>query len=275
MTASSIIDGLRLVSAFVGRQFALYKSYWRWEAVWTLYTLANALAIGFLARGIENVTGATVDQQALITYLMIGSLLWGYVSGLFWEVASTVSWERWEGTIEYTFMAPVPRVLHLVGICVWAMIYGVARTAILLAGISLFFHLDLGQANFWAAVGILAASTFAFVGVAMMVAVMPLFSPEKGSQMIGIVEAVLLMLSGVYYPISVLPGWMQVLAKLSPATYTLQGMRSALGVGEAVNVPMMIAVLLLQGAILVPLGALVFRIAETHAKRTGKLTRAG
>ena len=275
MTVSSIVESLRLVFTLVGRQFALYKSYWRWEAVWTLYTLANALAVGFLGRGIEPVTGAAVDQQKFITYLMIGSLVWGYIAGLFWEVASTVSWERWEGTIEYTFMAPVPRVIHLVGICVWAMIYGVARTAILLAGISVFFHLDLGQASLWAAVGVLAASTFAFVGVAMMVAVMPLFSPEKGSQMIGIVEAVLLMLSGVYYPISVLPGWMQVLAKVSPATYTLQGMRTALGVGEMADLAVMIVVLLLQGAILVPLGALVFRIAETHAKRTGKLARAG
>jgi ABC-2 type transport system permease protein len=91
------------------------------------------------------------------------------------------------------------------------------------------------------------------------------------------VEAALLMVSGVYYPISVLPGWMQMLAKISPATYTLQGMRAALGVGKAEfgDLPVMIGVLLLQGAILVPLGALVFRIAETHAKRTGKLARSG
>src|SRR5258708_26002232 len=43
-----------------------------------------------------------------------------------------------------------------------------------------------------------------------------------------IVKAVILLVSGVYYPISVLPGWMQPAARISPATYVLNGLRDAL-----------------------------------------------
>ena len=39
---------------------------------------------------------------------------------------------------------------------------------------------------------------------------------------------VLLLVSGVYYPIDVLPEWMQVLSHLSPATYVLDGVRAGL-----------------------------------------------
>ncbi|HSN76790.1 MAG TPA: ABC transporter permease [Anaerolineae bacterium] len=43
-----------------------------------------------------------------------------------------------------------------------------------------------------------------------------------------VIQALLLLFSDVYYPISVLPEWMQKVAMLSPATYTLAGMREAL-----------------------------------------------
>ena len=43
-----------------------------------------------------------------------------------------------------------------------------------------------------------------------------------------IVQAVVLLVSGVYYPTGVLPVWMQALAVVSPATYVIRGMRAAL-----------------------------------------------
>ena len=57
-------------------------------------------------------------------YLLIGSVLWGYMSLVFFEIAYAIGWERWEGTIEHTFMAPVRRATHLIGICTFAMLYG-------------------------------------------------------------------------------------------------------------------------------------------------------
>ncbi len=70
---------------------------------------------------------------------------------------------------------------------------------------------------------VLAVSSVSFVGIGMMTAVLPLISPEKGTQLGFIAQGMLLVVSGVYYPVSVLPQWMQWLAKISPATYTLEG----------------------------------------------------
>ena len=58
----------------------------------------------------------------------------------------------------------------------------------------------------------------------MMTAVLPLISPEKGAQLGFVAQGILLVVSGVYYPVSVLPEWMQALATISPATYALRGM---------------------------------------------------
>ena len=60
---------------------------------------------------------------------------------LFDILSETVSWERWEGTIEYTFMSPVSRATHLLGTSIYAVIYGIVRTAIIFVIFSIFFDL--------------------------------------------------------------------------------------------------------------------------------------
>jgi len=108
------------------------------------------------------------------------------------------------------------------------------------------------------------------------VAVLPLLSPEKGAQMTGIVEGVLLLVSGVYYDISVLPGWMQWISKLSPATYTLKGMRGALLEGKSLSNSLDTLIpLAVMGVVLIPLGLAVFGQGERYCKRTGRLKRSG
>lgn len=261
---------------FAERQFILLKRYWMWELVWLLYGISMTLSIGFLGMGVQSLTGAKFDTNYLILYLLTGSLLWGYLSGLFWDISHIVSWERWEGTIEYTFMAPISRITHIFGMSLFSIVYGVIRTLLTVGLVALFFQLDLSKSNLGAALVVLAVASFSFVGFGTMVAVLPLMSPEKGSQIAGIVEGILLMVSGVYYETTVLPGWMQKISIFSPATYTLRGMRRALvegaGLGELLDC---LLPLIVMGIVLIPLGLKVFQWGEMYCKRTGKLKRSG
>ena len=75
---------------------------------------------------------------------------------------------------------------------------------------------------------LLAVASVSFIGIGMMTAVLPLISPEKGTQLGFIAQGLMLVVSGVYYPVSVLPTWMQWIAKISPATYALRGIRDAI-----------------------------------------------
>ena len=142
--------------------------------------------------------------------------------------------------------------------------------------ISLFFNLDLSHANILTSAGMLLIGSVSFIGFGIMAAILPLLYTERGAQMAYIVRALILLVSGVYYPISVLPGWMQVIARLSPATYVLDGMRA----GLLNNQPLTalwgdIWPLLVAGVVSIPVGLWVFRRAERYAKRTGKLKRNG
>jgi ABC-2 type transport system permease protein len=91
-----------------------------------------------------------------------------------------------------------------------------------------------------------------------------------------VLQSVLLLISGVYYSVDVLPGWMQVLSNFSPATYVLDGTRAGLidGVGVA-DLLGDVWPLVLMGIVFIPLGLWAFGRAERYAKRTGKLKRVG
>lgn len=139
-----------------------------------------------------------------------------------------------------------------------------------------FFGISLRGANLPGVLVVLVVSGLSFVGLGLVAAVLPLLSTEKGAYATHILEAGLLLVSGVYYEIEILPIWIRPLSFVSPATYTLRAMRAALldGAGFSELLPS-IVLLLVTGLLLIPVGMLVFSKAEYYAKKKGKLKRAG
>lgn len=261
---------------FVQRNYYLTKRYLGWELVWLAYSTANAMSIGFIGVGVSQAGVSDAEIERLTTFLLVGALLWSYLSMLFDILSETVMWERWEGTIEYTFMSPASRATHLIGTGIYAVIYGILRTALMLVAISFFFDLSLTGANYLGAAAVLAIASISLVGFGMVGSVMPLLSPEKGVQVTFIFASLLLLISGVYYPIDVLPGWMQGLAKVSPVYYALQGIRATLAEGQSFGSQWAnVWPLLVMGAVMIPAGIMIFQAGERFAKRTGRLKRSG
>jgi ABC-2 type transport system permease protein len=255
----------------VERNLYLTKRYFLWDLAFLVWTIANTLTIVFIARGVDL---SPAQQNVLATKLLVGGVIWAFLGIIFEIVTETVAWERWEGTIEYTFMAPVSRPVHLIGMGIYAVIYGLVRAAAIFAAVVAFIGIHLPQANYGAALALLAIASVSFIGVGMMTAVLPLISPEKGTQLGFVAQGLMLVVSGVYYPISVLPDWMQWISKISPATYALRGNRDQIlhgaGLAWADVWP-----LLVIGTLSIPVGLVVFRAGERYAKKHGKLKRSG
>ena len=259
----------------VERNTYLIRRYVWWEVAFFLWTVANTLTIVFIAEGIE-ASGGRIDVERTTAVLLIGAVIWAYLGMIFEILTETVAWERWEGTIEYTFMAPLSRPVHLTGMGLFAIAYGLVQSVLLFTVVAFFFDLSLPNANFAAALVVLAVASISFVGIGMMTSVLPLISPEKGTQLGFIAQGILLVVSGVYYPVSVLPEWMQWIATISPATYALEGVRDAILEGDGLGaLTDEIWPLLVIGAVSIPLGLAVFGRGERYAKRHGKLKRSG
>ena len=266
---SALTHELKASYAFMERNFFLSRRYWGWEVAFLVYSAAGALSISFI--------GKQAGDLRLTLTLMVGAIFWNYLSVVFSWIAETIQIERWEGTLEYTFMAPVRRSTHLLGAVAYAMVYGLIHTAAIVVAMVLFFpDLSIAQANFVTIGAFMLLGSFSLVGIAMLAAILPLLFVERGMQMAFVLQSVLLLVSGVYYSIDVLPGWMQVISWFSPATYTLNAVRAGLIDGVPLDALWGdIWPLLVMGTLFIPLGLWAFSAAERYAKRTGKLKRVG
>jgi ABC-2 type transport system permease protein len=270
---STLTSEFKATYAFVERNANLVKRYWSWEIVWLVYSIANSLSISYIGLGMESLSGGqNVDGRYLVLYLVVGTLVWRYLSLIFYWITDLIGIERWEGTIEYTLMAPIRRITHMAGQTFFAVIYSLLFTGVILAVTVLLFDIDLSKANLSGGMLMMLAGSLSFIGVGIMGSTLPLLFPERGSQMTHVIIALLLLVSGVYYPINVLPEFLQKLAVVSPATYVLDGTRLALLEGTpTVQLWPYIWPTLIMGVIAIPLGLWVFGLAERYAKRTGKL----
>jgi ABC-2 type transport system permease protein len=270
---------MRQTWAFLFRGYHLTRRYIGWVVVFNFYALVTSATVALI--------GVAAGDYQLTLTLVVGALLWNYLSYLYNEIAMSIAYERWEGTLEYTFMAPVSRLVHLLGVSLYSLINSVITSLIVLAGLVLFTNLNLRGVNMLGVLAVVSVSTLAFVGLGLIAAVFPVMSAERGAEATHIFQGSLLLVSGVYYPIEVLPKWMQPLSAISPATYTLSACRKLFGVGMPGSTAERLAgaplsavwhellILALMGVVLLPFGLWVFVKIEAWAKRAGKLKRTG
>ena len=190
-------------------------------------------------------------------------------------------------SVVISIMAPVSRLVHLLGVSLYSLLNAIVTSVIVLLGLMLLTNLNLRGANLFGVFVVLAVSTLAFVGLGLIAAIFPVMSAERGAEATHIFQGSILLVSGVYYPIEVLPRWLQPLSAISPATYTLSACRKLFGVGNPASTAEHLAgaplssvgsellILALMGAVLMPVGLWIFLRVEEWAKRAGKLKRTG
>jgi ABC-2 type transport system permease protein len=239
---TSLSHELQASYAFMERNFFLTRRTWAWEVAFLVYSVASALSISLI--------GVDQGSSALVLSLMVGAIFWNYLSVVFGWIAETIAVERWEGTLEYTMMAPIRRSSRLIGQVSYAIVYGLIHTVAIFVVLVLFFPaIDLSKANPGTAAAFMALGSFAFVGIGVI---------------------------GVYYSVTILPQWMQVLSKFSPATYVLDGVRKGIVEGTPITELWYdVWPLIVLGLVYIPFGLWAFGRAEHYAKRTGKLKRVG
>src|SRR5947209_17484933 len=117
--------------ALVERNINLSKRYWGWEVAFLVYTIAQSMAIVYIAKAQPMISGhpiSAADMHRAVLYLAIGTLTWSYMASLFQSIAESVQWERWDVTIDDTMMSPVSRMTYLLGSCLFGIIYCLARS---------------------------------------------------------------------------------------------------------------------------------------------------
>src|SRR5450759_344719 len=112
---TTAIYQIRSSYAFAECNLNLIKRYWSWEIVWLVYSIAESMSISFIGLGVGQIGAqpTNINSRYLVLYLLISTLVWRYLSTIFYWITRLIGVERWEGTIEYTLMAPIHRITHM------------------------------------------------------------------------------------------------------------------------------------------------------------------
>jgi len=225
------------------------------------WPIIGLLSIGLLTRFLQVGTG-------YISFLLIGSIALTVLQISQIDVAYVLLFDMWSKSIKNTFIAPVKSYHLIFGSLIFGALRGTVVFAILALVSYYLFGFNFLQGGLIPVVVFLAGifAVAAVIGITVCISILTF--GQKADVAAWSLSGVILLVSGIYYPVNVLPPPFQLLARVIPLTYFLEYYRSVYIPGQH-NILLGAALAVIYLAV----GLLAFDMAIERARRTGILLR--
>ncbi len=207
----------------------------------------------------------------MTAFILLGTVALSAVQVCQLDVAYAVLFDIWSKSMKHQFLTPVG-IRHL---AVGAWLVGVARGVAvfsLMAAIGTWaFGFDFLGAGIASLAVFLLGCFLTALAVGLFVCTLVLLFGTRAETSAWATVNFLVMLAGVYYPVSVLPEWVQWVSALIPLTYLLDAVRAGHGFPASFSYPVLKGLAL--ACAYVVLGHWTLAAAITHARRSGLLLK--
>jgi len=263
---------LRLMWSFVRRDALTAVSY-RTAFLLPFVKIFFAVPIFYFMTqlvGSDRVEVSQLYQGNFFAFLLLGLAFQDYVALSLSSFMTSIRDHQLMGTMEIVVLSPTPAPMILLFSSIWSYLFTSLRFTLFIA-LGLAFGLDLSNANVLSFVLVAAIAIVSFTAIGILAASIGLII-KQGSSVVTLLTATTLVLGGVFYPITVLPGWLQSVAQALPFTHALVGVRKALLMGATLgDLRTELLVLGAFGVVLFPLALWAFELALRRVKATGTL----
>ncbi len=267
------MNALRKAWAFLARDFRTQVSY-RLAFVMNVAGIFFSVTIFYF---ISKLLGTSINPYLAqyggnyFAFVLIGLAVSGFMGTSMGVFASSISNAQKEGTLEVMLVTPTKLSQIVFFSSIWSFAFTTFNIMVYLLFGTLVFGLNLSQANIPAAVLILflIVSIFSAIGIISASFIMVLKRGDPVSWLFGSVSGIM---SGTFFPVQVLPDWLQKFSYVFPLFYGLQAMRLALlkGAGLSVLAPNILALAAFV-VVIIPLSLVCFKYAVRRAKVDGSL----
>ena len=252
------------VSAFFYRNWRMTH-----RNVFTVFEVVFWPVVSLLSVGLMT-TFLGVGTQAAV-FVLTGTLALSIVQVCQLDMAYAVLFEMWSKSVKHQFLAPI-RPWHIaLGAWLMGLVRGVAVFALMAVVSYWAFGVSFVAAGWAPAAAFLFGLLLSAAGVGLLVSTLLLLFGLRAEVSAWSGVSLVLLLCGVYYPVSVLPAPLAAAAAWVPLTHFLDGLRAHYGFAPVSTLPFArgyaLAVLYVAG------GYALFSLAVTRARRTGMLLR--
>lgn len=172
-------------------------------------------------------------SQIMISFLLIGSIALSIIQVCQIDIAYVMLFDMWSKSVKHTFMAPI-RGFHLI---MGSLVFGIFRSTlvfVILMVLSFYvFGFDFLVAGVWPVIVFLSGLFLTSASIGILVCISILKFGQRAEVAAWTLTGIMMFICGIYYPVSVLPAGVQIIARAIPLTYFLEYMRSFYGYGEA------------------------------------------
>lgn len=261
--------------AFVRRDFINETSYKLSFLMQLFGIIISILTFFYISKLVGNIGVSYLRPYGgnYFSFVLIGIAFYGYLGVSMRSLSESIREGQMLGTLEALLVTQTEISTIILSSSLYSFIWASFRVAVyLLLGVFV-FGINMSNANLLGASLILLLTILSFSGLGIISASF-IMIVKRGDPISWAFTSVSGLLGGLYYPISVLPGWLQKFSYLLPVTYSLEGMRLALLKGYSLSelMPSILA-LVIFSIIILPLSILIFGYAVRRAKMDGTLTQ--
>lgn len=263
-----------LLTVFLRRDWAIARSY-RLGFVLGVFQIVVSLFLFFYLSEIvddSQVSSASQLDQGYFAFVVVGLSFMKFMETGLTAFALQLRTDQTTGTLEALLVTPARQSLVVLGSASYELLLS-AVSGLLMLGIAVVgFGMDLSVSlsSLLVLAAAIPASFGLFAAVGVVVAAFTIVFKQVAT-LIAFAAAGVAVLAGVYFPLSVLPGWLEAIALALPFSWALDILRAALLGGD----PSLGKLALLIGfcVIAVPASLAVFSAAVDRAKRSGTLAQ--
>ncbi len=272
-----IASDLHAIWAVVRREWTIFMRYPSWIIALFIWPLIFPMMYILTARALSGPDGSglqvflnTTGATEYIGYIIVGTTVWMWQNIVLWDVGFALRSEQMRGTLESNWLSPTWRFAYLLGHTGPQIVSMVMFVGITALEFGLFFGVRL-NGNPWMIGLMMLAAIPAIYGLGFAFASL-VISVKEANAFVFLVRGLVMIFCGITFPVSLLPGWMQTIAKFLPQTYLIHGIRAAAFNNAGINdlLPDLIPILLF-GVFWMAVGYSAFVWMERRARITGAI----
>jgi ABC-2 type transport system permease protein len=253
----------------VERDFSITRSYRLTFVLDIFFVIVNLAVFFFISRTFKNATTADLHgAPSFFAFAAVGIALTTVIDTASVGLARRVRDEQLTGTLEVLLTHPI-RIPELAfGLAGFPFLFALIRTTVYLLIVALWAHIDLSLQKVAGLVVVLTGAAIAFSALGILLAAVTMVI-KRGDTLVGMVVYAMGFISGAFFPVSVLPGWIEPIGRVMPTRFAFDGLRSAMfhGSGWIGDV----GALLLFGILGIPCALWLFQYALEIGRRRGSL----
>jgi ABC-2 type transport system permease protein len=271
------VSDLGALWAVVRREWTIFRRYPSWIIALLIWPLIFPMMYILTARALSGPDGSGLNVFIQVTgatdfigYIVIGTTVWMWQNIVLWDIGFALRNEQMRGTLESNWLSPTWRFAFLLGQSGPQIVSMFTFFSITALEFGLFFGVRL-NGSIWMILLMMLAAIPSIYGLGFAFASL-VITVKEANAFVFLIRGLVMIFCGITFPISLLPGWMQSIAKWLPQSYLIHGMRAAAfsNAGILELLPDLLP-LLGFGIFWLVLGYFTFLWMERRARRTGAI----